>query len=640
MNMRYVMVAWASKLLLGAVAGLALVAMPGLAFAEKKGTSARDDAPSGDERPAAKGKKGHAATKRTAKAPRGKREPKAKSTDKPAAGAKDKPAARARDKHESKPAAARHAKGKTAQVGHGHGRRTGEGADGKATDHDKASKSTCVREAVEIARASGESEHFALTRCNGKPAEHAVEKLSVLLRPYSVPKPAKLPDIKSARPRGKDLREGEVLPGIKLADAGLISRLQAVATQFPNKKISVVSGYRPGSTGSYHKHAKAIDLKVEGVKNEELVTFCRSLVDTGCGFYPNSSFVHLDVRPRGTGHVHWIDASGPGESPRYVRSWPPREGVATEEIDRPDHAAPADEQTHPDARKKAGKGGELDRDSEDDPGERSPTSDTTDRLFPRGTSAAPGGERGAPSLDCLPLLRFLLLFLSSNKNTRPPGRGALAASIRFKRRFRRRFRFAVEPGLAWGNFAASAGLAASARAFLSFRRSSLRRLRRFSLARFAGFCGLPMRRSIAQARQRSQGDGRESASGATAQQGRAEILGPCLLAGLVDAVGAEALVARHAGRAVGHAGDALLRHAVAAALVIAGVERGRIAVSTDADLHRALARLAVGALHAALRTRALAADLGDGRALLGLRVAEQVVLLVAGEARCGGIIGA
>jgi hypothetical protein len=32
--------------------------------------------------------------------------------------------------------------------------------------------------------------------------------------------------------------------------------------------------------------------------------------------------MHIDVRDPGTGHVGWIDASGPGESPRYVAVWP------------------------------------------------------------------------------------------------------------------------------------------------------------------------------------------------------------------------------------------------------------------------------------------------------------------------------
>ena len=33
--------------------------------------------------------------------------------------------------------------------------------------------------------------------------------------------------------------------------------------------------------------------------------------------------MHVDVRPAGTGHVYWIDTSGPGEKPNYVKQWPP-----------------------------------------------------------------------------------------------------------------------------------------------------------------------------------------------------------------------------------------------------------------------------------------------------------------------------
>jgi hypothetical protein len=100
------------------------------------------------------------------------------------------------------------------------------------------------------------------------------------------------------------------------------------------------------------------------------VAFCRGLRDTGCGYYPNSSFVHFDVRPGGTGHVYWIDASGPGEAARYVSSWPPpRDEPLLERLPKPEEAAPRDEHTHPDvANKRPGRGlGATDRSREDAP---------------------------------------------------------------------------------------------------------------------------------------------------------------------------------------------------------------------------------------------------------------------------------
>ena len=61
---------------------------------------------------------------------------------------------------------------------------------------------------------------------------------------------------------------------------------------------------------------------VQGVPNEEILKACRKLADVGCGYYPNSKFVHVDVRPARTGKAFWIDASAPGEPSRYVDSWP------------------------------------------------------------------------------------------------------------------------------------------------------------------------------------------------------------------------------------------------------------------------------------------------------------------------------
>jgi hypothetical protein len=115
-------------------------------------------------------------------------------------------------------------------------------------------------------------------------------------------------------------------------DQRLLGRIQALVDHFSRPglpaKLFIISGYRPASVGSMHSTGRAIDFRVEGARNEDVVAFCKTLADTGCGYYPNSSFVHVDVRDVGAGHVAWIDASGPGETPRYVRSWPPPESQA------------------------------------------------------------------------------------------------------------------------------------------------------------------------------------------------------------------------------------------------------------------------------------------------------------------------
>jgi len=105
-------------------------------------------------------------------------------------------------------------------------------------------------------------------------------------------------------------------------DARLVERLKIVSDHFKGRGMHIVSGYRPNSVGSFHATAQALDFRVDGVRNEDLVAFCKTMNDTGCGYYPNSSFVHMDVRAPGTGHVAWIDASGPGENAHYVSAWP------------------------------------------------------------------------------------------------------------------------------------------------------------------------------------------------------------------------------------------------------------------------------------------------------------------------------
>jgi|GEM_PF-1072268 len=181
-------------------------------------------------------------------------------------------------------------------------------------------KPPCTKDPVEVVRGP-EIERFELTTCDGKIAPLAVEHLSILIRPGGAPRPT-APLAELAKKPGSELAKG-----IRRVDPRLIERIQAVVDHFSKSgtpaKLSVISGYRPASVGSMHSSGRAIDFRIEGVKNEDVVLFCKTLPDTGCGFYPNSSFVHVDVRDPGAGHVSWIDASGPGETPRYVPVWPP-----------------------------------------------------------------------------------------------------------------------------------------------------------------------------------------------------------------------------------------------------------------------------------------------------------------------------
>jgi hypothetical protein len=176
-----------------------------------------------------------------------------------------------------------------------------------------------------------ESEAFPLTKCDGTAAPLAVEEMSILVRPGSAARPS-APVADLARKTGE-----EIAPGIKRIDARLVERLQLVVDHFARPartpKMFVVSGYRPSSKASFHASGRAIDFRIDGVENTDLVAFCKTLPDTGCGFYPNSSFIHIDVRDAGTGHVAWIDTSAPGDKPDYVAAWPPPPKADADDLD-------------------------------------------------------------------------------------------------------------------------------------------------------------------------------------------------------------------------------------------------------------------------------------------------------------------
>lgn len=99
----------------------------------------------------------------------------------------------------------------------------------------------------------------------------------------------------------------------------LIMLMQKVAEHYPGKRIEVVSGQRrkrQKGNESYHNKGQALDFRVSGVSNRALTQYLRSLDKVGVGYYPNSVFVHMDVREKS---AFWIDYSGPGEKAIYGR---------------------------------------------------------------------------------------------------------------------------------------------------------------------------------------------------------------------------------------------------------------------------------------------------------------------------------
>ncbi len=134
-----------------------------------------------------------------------------------------------------------------------------------------------------------------LLRGNGRPIPSAVEKLDALLF---------------------DRRTSDT----HTTHPDLLQKIVAVSNHFGGRRLIVVSGYRAESSNPYtsrskHSSGQAIDFRIEAVPNEALRDYCHTLSGVGVGYYPNSSFIHLDVRRVTT---HWTDVSGPGEAPQYT----------------------------------------------------------------------------------------------------------------------------------------------------------------------------------------------------------------------------------------------------------------------------------------------------------------------------------
>lgn len=113
-------------------------------------------------------------------------------------------------------------------------------------------------------------------------------------------------------------------------DPRLVALVALVSDHFGGREIRVVSGFRPFSPSQFTAHSnhnlgRAMDFVIEGVPNEVVRDYCRTLRNVGVGYYPNSSFVHMDVRGS---RAYWVDYAKAGERPKY---------------DRPDAPAEADE---------------------------------------------------------------------------------------------------------------------------------------------------------------------------------------------------------------------------------------------------------------------------------------------------------
>ncbi|MFN7696725.1 MAG: LysM peptidoglycan-binding domain-containing protein [Deltaproteobacteria bacterium] len=151
--------------------------------------------------------------------------------------------------------------------------------------------------------ATRERTRVRLVDRRGRAPRAAIRRVSQLMRP------------RDARPRDR----------FPSPPARLIEMLARISDHFGGRVIHVVSGFRHAGgytrETSQHTHGHALDIRIDGVPNSELRDFVRSTFDrAGVGYYPRSTFVHLDARERS---AYWVDWSRPGEAPRYQRRGEP-----------------------------------------------------------------------------------------------------------------------------------------------------------------------------------------------------------------------------------------------------------------------------------------------------------------------------
>jgi LysM repeat protein len=132
-----------------------------------------------------------------------------------------------------------------------------------------------------------------------------------------------------SRFRGSVVEGGKLLPSAREAISKLLGAkgshpqlserllrlLVRVSDTFGGRPLRVVSGYRSSSyfSDSRHKTSEAVDFSIPGIPNDVLRQYLLLLDEVGVGYYPNSSFIHLDVRDCS---MQWVDYAGPGEAPR------------------------------------------------------------------------------------------------------------------------------------------------------------------------------------------------------------------------------------------------------------------------------------------------------------------------------------
>lgn len=117
----------------------------------------------------------------------------------------------------------------------------------------------------------------------------AIEKLDYFLR-----------DSRTQDEKAYDPREFDVLHNVMARlgrPEGMIDIVCGYRTPWTNNFLRTRSRHTGVAKNSQHVEARAIDIRVPGVRTRTLRDVALSLDEGGVGYYPRSQFVHVDVGP-------------------------------------------------------------------------------------------------------------------------------------------------------------------------------------------------------------------------------------------------------------------------------------------------------------------------------------------------------
>jgi uncharacterized protein YcbK (DUF882 family) len=100
---------------------------------------------------------------------------------------------------------------------------------------------------------------------------------------------------------------------VRAVNPKLYEQLSRMQDHFDKKRIELVSGFRFAErNSSRHFHASAMDIRIPDVSIREMYAYAESLDPggMGIGIYPNSGFIHVDLRAPGDPSYRWTDLSG------------------------------------------------------------------------------------------------------------------------------------------------------------------------------------------------------------------------------------------------------------------------------------------------------------------------------------------